>query len=144
MRRSGAVPGLFALSALAACAHAPEPAPGVKDYSPIAGEAAPPHARLYADCIAQATASGAYRRAHDPDTELILFTCTGAPARAFYDALEARSAAIGSRFTFEGRDYRSTEPVVSNLFGVDSCSVGSHGDARCVLTFNAGDFLAGD
>jgi hypothetical protein len=36
--------------------------------------------------------------------------------------------------------------VQRNLIGVDYCTVdASGGDARCVLTFNAGDFLiAGD
>jgi hypothetical protein len=144
MRRSGPVVGLFAVAALAACAHAPEPVAAAPDYRPLVGEPAPAHARLYADCIAQAAANQTYRRAHDPDTELILFTCTGAPARTFYDALETRSAAVGSRFEVDGRLYRSTEPVIRDLFGVDSCSVGTEGDARCVLTFNAGDFLAGD
>ena len=30
------------------------------------------------------------------------------------------------------------------MFGVDSCSVASDADHRCVITFNAGDFLDGD
>jgi hypothetical protein len=30
------------------------------------------------------------------------------------------------------------------MFGVDSCSAASGADHRCVITFNAGDFLDGD
>ena len=73
--------------------------------------------------------------------ELILFTCTGAPAHAFYDALGPWSARIGSAFEHDGRVYRSTAKVQANLFGVDSCSTANGADPRCVLTFNAGDFL---
>lgn len=130
------------LVALTACAHAPEAAPTVPDYTPIAGEPAPPNARFYADCIGQAATSGTFRRAADGGgDELILFTCTGAPARAFYDALGPWSARIGSAFDHEGRSYRSTAKVVANMFGVDSCSAASGTDHRCVITFNAGDFL---
>ena len=134
------------LLALGACAHAPDATPIAPDYTPIAGDPAPPNARYYADCIGQAAASGAFRRASDGGgDELILFTCTGAPARAFYDALGPWSVRLGSGFLHNGRSYRSTAKVVANMFGVDSCSVNaSDADPRCVLTFNAGDFLDGE
>ena len=133
------------LAALTACAHAPEAVTTAPDYAPIAGDPAPPNARLYADCIGQAAAAGSFRRASDSGgDELILFTCTGAPARAFYDALGLWSVRLGTGFLHEGRSYRSTARVIANLFGVDSCSVdASNGDHRCVITFNAGDFLDG-
>lgn len=133
------------LVALTACAHAPEAAPAAPDYTPIAGDAAPPNARYYADCIGQAAATGSFRRASDGGgDELILFTCTGAPARAFYDALGPWSVAHDSAFEHAGRRHRSTAKVVANMFGVDSCSVdASDADHRCVITFNAGDFLDG-
>lgn len=132
------------LAALSACAHAPEAAPVGPDYTPIAGDPAPPNARYYADCIGQAATSGTFRRASDGGgDELILFTCTGAAARAFYDALGPWSARLGSAFDHEGRTYRSTAKVVANMFGVDSCSAASDADHRCVITFNAGDFLDG-
>lgn len=132
------------LVALGACAHAPEAAPVAPDFTPIAGEPAPPNARYYADCIGQAATSGTFRRASDGGgDELILFTCTGAAARAFYDALGPWSARLGSGFDHEGRTYRSTAKVVANMFGVDSCSAASDADHRCVITFNAGDFLDG-
>ena len=134
------------LLALGACAHAPDATPIAPDYTPIAGDPAPPNARYYADCIGQAAASGAFRRASDGGgDELILFTCTGAPARAFYDALGPWSVRHDSAFDHEGRTYRSTAKVVVNMFGVDSCSVdASDADPRCVITFNAGDFLDGE
>ncbi len=135
-----AVIGLSAT--LAACAHAPEPVMTVPDYAPIAGDRAPANARYYADCIGQAAATGDFRRASDGGgDELILFTCTGAPARAFYDALGPWSARIGSAFDHDGRTYRSTARVMANMFGVDSCSSAAGADHRCVITFNAGDFL---
>ena len=133
------------LAALGACAHAPEAAPVAPDYTPIAGEPAPPNARYYADCIGQAATSGTFRRASDGGgDELILFTCTGAPARAFYDALGPWSLSHDSAFDHDGRTYRSTAKVQANMFGVDSCSARSEADHRCVITFNAGDFLDGE
>ena len=112
------------------------------DYTPLAGEPAPANASLYADCLGQAAATGAFRRAADRGgEELILFTCTGAPARAFFDALGPWSARIDSAFDHDSRTYRSTAKVQANLFGVDSCSAVGGTDHRCVLTFNAGDFL---
>lgn len=143
MRRTAHSLALFLLAGLiAACAHLPQAAPTTPDYTPIAGAPAPPNARYYADCIGQAAASGNFRRASDDGgDELILFTCTGTPAHAFYDALGPWSARIDSAFDHGGRNYRSTAKVVANLFGVDSCSVAAGADHRCVITFNAGDFL---
>lgn len=142
MRHSPLLAGLALAGTLTACAHAPEALPGPPDYTPLAGEPAPAHARLYADCIGQAAAAGTYRRAADGGgDELILFTCTGAPARAFWDALGPWSVQIGSAFEHDGRSYRSTAKVQANMFGVDSCSAANGADHRCVITFNAGDFL---
>ena len=142
MRHSAILAAVASATTLAACAHAPDPVAGAPDYNSIAGDPAPPNARLYADCLGHAAATGAYRRASDGGgDELILFTCTGGPARAFYDALGPWSATIGSAFEHDGRVYRSTAKVTANLFGVDSCSTAAGADHRCVLTFNAGDFL---
>lgn len=124
---------------LSACAHAPEPEAGPPDYSAIATETSP-RAHYYADCIAQAAATGAYGRAHDPDTEMVLFTCTGGPARAFYEALAERSAEVGSEHQAGGRTYRSTNAVRRNLFGVDYCWTEGR-EHGCVVSLNAGEFL---
>lgn len=99
--------------ALTACASTPDGTPpAAPDYAPIAGDPAPANARLYADCIGQAAAAGTYRRASDGGgDELILFTCTGAPARVFFDALGPWSAQIDSAFDHDGRSYRSTARV---------------------------------
>jgi hypothetical protein len=145
MRHKPLLAALALGATLTACAHASEAVVAPPDYSPIAGDPAPAHARLYADCIGQATASGTYRRAADGGgDELILFTCTGAPAHAFYDALGPWSARIDSAFQHDGRSYRSTAKVQTNMFGVDSCSAANGADHRCVITFNAGDFLDGE
>ncbi|NJC42476.1 hypothetical protein GGQ87_002771 [Brevundimonas alba] len=134
---------IAAVASLAsACAHAPTASVAAPDFSPIVSESAPAHARLYADCFRQAADTGSYRRASDGGgDELLLFTCTGTPAKAFYDALGPWSAEIGSAFEQGGRTYRSTAQVVANMFGVDSCSALDGADHRCIITFNAGDFL---
>lgn len=133
---------LTAATTLMACAHHAEPVVAPPDYTPIVGTPAPVNARFYADCISQAATNGRFVRASDGGgDELILFTCTGPTAAAFYDALGPWSAQIGSAFDHDGRSYRSTARVQSNMFGVDSCSAIGGTDHRCVITFNAGDFL---
>ena len=112
-----------------------------RDFAAIQTEPSP-RAKLYADCMTQAGTSGAYGRAHDDSTELFLFTCTGEPARAFWDALGPWSAETGSEASEGGRVYRSTNPVIRNLFGVDYCSTTTSGaDHRCIVSLNAGEFL---
>lgn len=113
------------------------PAP---DYRPVAAEPAPANAKLYADCLANAAANSRYHRAHDEDTSLLLFTCTGEPARAFFDGLAAWSARVGSEFEHEGRTFRSTARVQQNLFGVDYCATDGS-EHECVITLNVGDFV---
>ena len=141
--RFAAVASLFAAGA---CAHGPDPLPGPPDYAPLASQTAAPHARLYADCISQAAARGSYRQVIDGGEELLLFNCDGPVASAFWSALETHSAAMDTGWAHDGRRYRSTARVQRNLIGVDYCTVdAAGGDPRCVLTFNAGDFLiAGD
>ena len=53
----------------------------------------------------------ASRARSDPGTTLLLFTCTGAPAKAFFDGLADYSAKIRSEFTLDGHVYRSTQRV---------------------------------
>ena len=136
---------VFAIAAttlLAACASTPEGPPAPPVYAEIATEPAPAHARLYADCFGQAILNNAYRRAANGGDELLLFTCTGQVAEAMYGALGPWSAKIGSEWRADGRIWRSTAAVERNLFGVDYCTATEAGaDARCVITFNAGDFL---
>lgn len=130
-----------AVLCLAGCATSGETSALDLDLTRIAGSPAPARARLYADCIAQAAASGTFDRLSDPDTELIRFTCSGAPARAFYTALEARAAAEGSQWSAGGRTWRATNRIRRNLFGVDVCSTDGVADWRCDVTLNAGRFL---
>lgn len=127
---------------LGACATTQPEVPIEPDYSEIATDPAPPNAQLYADCFVQSAQSGTYRRAHDGGgDELILFTCTGEPARAFYEALGPWSARLGSEFVMGDRTARSTSRVRRNLYGTDYCSAVGEADHRCVISFNAGDFL---
>lgn len=127
---------------LAACASTPHAPPTAPDYAEIATSPAPANARLYVDCFTQAIETGLYRRAANEGDELLLFTCTGAPAQALFTALGPWSAKIGSEWRAEGRVWRSTAKVQSNLIGTDYCSATPDDrDARCVITFNAGDFL---
>ena len=129
--------------ACAACATAPDRPPSAPDYSAVPTQAPTPNARLYAACLEQAAAADAYRRADNGDgAEYILFTCTGAPAAAFATALIPWSEKIGSTFQRDGHTFRSTAKVEADLLGVDSCSTdATGGDAICILSFNAGDFL---
>lgn len=129
------------LIAVAGCATAPEATlAGPPDFRPIQTQPSL-RARLFVDCIAQATTAGAYGHAHSGDSDRLLFTCTGAPARAFYEGLAVRSAAIGSEVQVDGRTFRTTEIVERNLFGVDYCSIGGGDDFRCVVTLNTGAAL---
>jgi len=129
--------------ASAACASGPEEMAGPPDYALKAADPAPERARLYTDCIAQAIARGRVGHDQDGDSNLLRFTCDGAPAAAFFAGLEAWSAEIGSGFEHEGRRYRSTTRVQRDLFGVDHCSVDASGaDGRCSVVLNTGPFLA--
>jgi len=147
----GLLAPILAASLLGACAALPGVAglsgrtasvtPSSPDYTPISGELPSPRGRLYADCIAQAAGNGAFLRAQSEDSTLLLFTCTGAAARNFYEGLEVHSAAIGSQFASAGRAFRSTDRVQRNLYGVDYCSTDGAGDFQCVITLNTGGFL---
>jgi len=131
----GRVRPLLLIPLIACASHAP-PVAAPADYRAVATDAAPPRAALYADCLADAAANHRVARATDSDTTLLLFTCTGAPAKAFFDGLAAYSAKIGSEFTRDGQTLRSTQRVRHDLFGVDYCSAD-----HCVITLNAGDFV---
>ena len=138
-------PILILVTTLPACATAQVEAPLQPDYSEIPTDAAPPAARYYANCFAQAIDAGAYRRADDGGGEdLLLFTCTGEPARSFFEALEPWSRALDSEFMMGNRVARSTARVRQDLYGVDYCSALDGSGHRCVISFNAGDFIRTD
>lgn len=65
MRPVPSVVAVVLLVALGASAHTPDAVATAPDYAPITNDPAPPNARLYADCIDQAAASGDFRRASD-------------------------------------------------------------------------------
>lgn len=132
---------LITLAGLSACASTSGSAAGPPDYSAIQTLPASPRARLYADCIAASVVAGTYAHAQNEDTDMVVFTCDGRSARAFYDGLAQRSAEVGSEFVHEGRTWRSTNRVQRNLFGVDVCSTDGAADFRCSISLNAGGFL---
>ena len=123
----------------AGCATSPAPAPSTPDYRPTKIEAAPRQSSLYVDCLGDAVANHRYGRSTNADTTLLVFTCQGETARAFFDGLAAWSAKIGSQFEQGGVTYRSSQRVRKDLFGVDYCSADT-----CVITLNVGDFVRGE
>lgn len=127
----------LATTSLTACATTEAPS-GPPDYSPIETTPAP-RAKLYADCIAQSAASGRYGRAED-GIHVVVFTCDGAPARAFYDGLAEFSAANGSEVTAGDRTIRSTTRVERDLFAADYCEH-SGGSYSCSITLRTGEFV---
>ncbi|WGM31596.1 hypothetical protein [Brevundimonas sp. NIBR11] len=142
MQRLAFVAALVSSSiAVTGCASLSDAGPAAApDYTPIQTQSHP-RAALYVDCIAQATAARAYGYAEDDGNVRLLFTCTGAPARAFYNGLAARSAAIGSEIQTGGRTFRMTERVERDMFGVDYCSTGGANDFTCVVSLNTGAAL---
>ncbi|HEY4182326.1 MAG TPA: hypothetical protein VGM90_36085 [Kofleriaceae bacterium] len=129
-----------ALIVLAACAgHAPTPTVPA-NFAGVPTESSPVVGALYANCLAAATAAQHYGEAHDHDTHVLLFTCGGEPAKAFYDGLAEYTAKIRSEVVRDGRTYRPTQVVKHDLFGVDYC-VFDGTTYACTVTVNVGRFL---
>ena len=85
MRPVLAFAAVFALSACASVG--PTPPPAAPDFSEITPMAAPARTVLYTDCLAQAIERPAVARLSRGEAELLRFTCTGAPAHRFYEAV---------------------------------------------------------
>ena len=134
--------GVLAALALCACASTPAPQPFVAaaDLSEPAAGPAPAKTVLYTDCISQAISSNKVAHVADADTKLIRFTCSGAPAQRFYEALAVLGDQAVSVWQADGRTYRATAKVKQSLFGEDYCSTGT-GGAVCNIVLNAGPFL---
>ena len=135
---------LAAVSALTACASVGrEAAPsGPPTVIRTPGEPAPAHARLYADCLAASAAAGTYVK--EPGVELLRLTCSGAPARAFYEALAVWSTTGGSQVVAEGRSWRYTQKIERDPYGLDDCSTDGADDYRCTITLTVGAFLSAE
>lgn len=103
--------------------------------------AAPPRSVLYTDCLAQAIDRPAVARLSRDGAELLRFTCTGAPAQRFYEALAVLGDEAVTVWQENGRTFRATVKVKEGLFGVDYCSKGTANDAICQLVLNTGPFL---
>ena len=134
--------GVLAALALCACASTPAPQPfeAAADLSEPAARPAPAKTVLYTDCISQAISSDRLAHVADTDTKQIRFTCTGAPAQRFYEALAVLCDQAVSVWQADGRTYRATAKVKQSLLGADSCSTGA-GGAVCNIVLNAGSFL---
>lgn len=128
------------LVGLAACGHTPPPA-APASFAGVPTTSSPVVGALYANCLAAAATAQHYGEAHDPDTHVLLFTCSGDPAKAFYDGLAEHSAKIHSEVVRDGRTYRPTQVVRHDLFGVDYC-VFDGTTYACTITVNVGGFLA--
>ena len=132
---------VLAFFVLAACASAPEPVapsgPPVIALTP--GLLAPPQARFYADCIAQAAETGAYNTERDGGT--LRFTCTGEVAKTFYNGLQKRSADVGSEYVADGLTWRFSNRLIKDSYGVDGCSSNGAGVYQCVVILNTGEFI---
>ena len=122
-----------ALALLAAPALA-DPMPTISGKSAIP---APPVARFYEDCFAQAAAAHTTRR----DGEYLLFDCTGAPAQAFYDFLGTTEAGRATERAEAGRTWRYTAKPKKNLIGIDACWSDGEGGFGCTLIYHAGELL---
>ncbi len=120
----------------AACASVPEPA-GAPDFTPIATTPST-HARLYGDCIAQAVAADRYGHAYD-EVHVVIFTCEGPPARAFFEALGPWSQALGSEVIVGGRTIRPTTRIERDLFAADYCEQDG-ASYRCAISLRTGEF----
>lgn len=122
--------------AMSACATAPETA-GPPDFSPV-GVAPSRTAKLYADCISQAAATNRYGHAYD-EIHIVVFTCDGAPARTFFEALGPWSSQEGSEVVLGERMIRSTTRIERDLFSADYCE--RTGETyRCAISLRTGAF----
>ncbi|WP_291045523.1 hypothetical protein [Hyphomonas sp.] len=142
MKAGQGLVSVAAALALCACASTPAPPPFVAaaDLSEPAASAAPAKTVLYTDCITQAISNDKVAHVADADTKLIRFTCSGAPAQRFYEALAVLGDQAVSVWQANGRTYRATAKVKQSLFGADYCSTGA-GGAVCQIVLNAGSFL---
>lgn len=134
------VAAIAAAMGLAACASVAPPPPAAPDFAEITPSAAPARSVLYTDCIGQAISVSAVARVARGDGNLLRFTCTGAPAQRFYEAIGVMGDKV-SVWQAEGRTFRATDKVQEDLFGVDYCSNGAANDAVCQIVLNTGPFL---
>lgn len=125
----------------AACASSPEPAApsGPPDVRLTEGLQAPPQARLYAECIAQAAETGAYVRERDGGT--LRFNCTGGIAKWFFDAIGPWSAKVDSEVIADGATWRFSKKLIRDSYGVDGCSRDATGVYQCVVVLAVGPFI---
>lgn len=126
--------------ALNACASIDHQVLGPPSVVAAPGETAPVQASFYADCIAQAASAKSY----DREGRTVRFHCSGAPAQAFYEGLDAYTASRdGTQISAEGRTWRYTQAIHRDPSGLDYCSAsdGPTPDFACTIVLNVGAFL---
>ncbi len=136
---AGIVLAALAAAALSACAtRAPADGAGPPSLVIAPGQPAPPQARFYADCIAQAAAADTF----DREANVLRFRCEGEVAQRFYEGLGAWSTAVGAELRgADGRIWRFSTPIRENPSFVDFCRrLDQHYD--CTVVLNVGEFLA--
>lgn len=132
--------GILLALVLVGCAHKPEAPVGPLELKLAAGMPSNAHADVYANCMKAATSTPA---GVDRESPMIMrFQCAGEPAKAFYDALGAFSARLGTELSGEGRTFRTTQKIQRDLNGVDHCSTDNKGDYRCVIVLPTGKFVS--
>jgi hypothetical protein len=142
---------LLAMLALNGCAtvDAPDGA-SAPDLGPIAGQPVSAHGYLVVACVNQAIQNQSFDMIEEADGEnhMVRFQCDGGPATMLFNALAARSAAIGSQWSAGTVLYRSTERIEHDLYGSDLCwrdiaasdsRAAIHG---CQFNLNLGAFIA--
>ncbi|MDZ4692421.1 hypothetical protein [Terricaulis sp.] len=133
---------LAAALTLAACATSADQTPaGPPSLEVAQGQPAPPQARFYVDCIAQASQANTY----DREGNVIRFHCNGVPAQAFFEGLASWSAQAGSEINADGATWRFSTPIRENPSFVDFCrreSEGATARHQCTVVLNVGEFLA--
>ncbi len=123
---------------VAGCASTPDEPSGPPTLVVAPGQAAPPQARFYTDCIVQAVQANSF----DREGNVLRFRCDGAVAQRFYDGLATWVTAGGAQYDGEGATWRFSTPIRENPSFRDFCRRTSAGAYDCTVVLNVGEFLA--
>jgi hypothetical protein len=82
---------------------------------------------------------GSYVRERDGKT--LRFTCTGATAKWFFDALGPWSAKAGSEYVADGTTWRFSKKLIRDSYGIDGCSRDAAEEHMCVVVLAVGEFI---
>lgn len=128
---------LAAALGLAACASTETAPSAPPSFAITPGQAPPAQARLYVDCIAQATSAQRY----DREGNVLRFHCDGVVAQRFYEGLAAWVTNGGAQYEAEGATWRFSTPMQSDPSFLDFCRAWPDGRHDCTVVLNVGEFL---